>query len=54
MSSVNSIDLKSNGYVYFNTTNFGFFHYLFKDILRDNYSIHELNKNLDIYYELVV
>jgi hypothetical protein len=31
MSSVNSVDLKENGNVYFNETNLKFFHYLFKD-----------------------
>ncbi len=54
MSSVNSVDLKENGNVYFNETNLKFFHYLFKDQLRSNYSIEELRKNMNIYYELVV
>ena len=31
MSSINSVDLKENGKVYFNETNLKFFHYLFKD-----------------------
>ena len=54
MSSVNSIDLKSNGIVRLDTTQLSFFHYLFKDALRDDYPIEELNKNMNIYYELVI
>ena len=54
MSSVNSVDLKENGNVYFNETNLKFFHYLYKDKLRSDYPIEELRKNMNIYYELVI
>ena len=50
-SNQQSLDLSTLGNQNLNQTRISFFHYMLKDQIRDNYSIDDLKKNLDIYYE---
>jgi hypothetical protein len=52
-SNQQSLDLSSLGNQNLNQTRISFFHYMLKDQIRDNYSLDDLKRNLDIYYEQV-
>jgi hypothetical protein len=50
-SNQQSLDLGTLGNQNLNQTRIKFFHWMLKDQIRDNYSLDNLKKNLDIYYE---
>ena len=50
-SNQQSLDLDTLGNQNLNQTRINFFHWMLKDQIRDNYSLDDLKRNLDIYYE---
>ena len=50
-SNQQSLDLSTLGNQNLNQTRISFFHWMLKEKIRENYSIDDLKRNLDIYYE---
>ena len=50
-SNQQSLDLSTLGNQNLNQTRISFFHWILKDQIRDDYSLDDLKRNLDIYYE---
>jgi hypothetical protein len=50
-SNQQSLDLGTLGNQNLNQTRISFFHWMLKDKIREDYSLEDLKRNLDIYYE---